>query len=1400
MNHPFDGPEPEHAQVAAHTINLTAVADRIMGHESVRDCVLRVRRSCAGVAELVAYVVPTRQVSEEQILRVARPALPAAVTLTAVVFISDLPRTAGGRLDEAALAQFPVLDGDVAARWERRWTAWAGSGRAAVVMTPGRTPEGPLEPVRLAEPAGLSGSADGTSAPVRQGTTGTVHQQAPPSMSVGPPLRPLEVDTLDAALRRAALTGGPGEVGYLGPDGTLERQSYAELLDEASRLLGGLRGLGLSAGEKVIFQLAANREFVVAFWACVLGGFVAVPLAVASDAPSAATVKHAWESLGHPVTLTDQAHTAPLHALSEGREVLDSRIVVIDELRAGPAEHDWHATRAEDLVLLMFTSGSTGTPKAVQLRHDNLLTHAAAAQQHHDLTAAEVSFNWMPLHHVGGLIMFHVRDVVVGCRQIHAPTTWVLEDPLRWPSALHTHRATVTWAPNFAYGLVTEQAERITTQRWDLSALRVVLNAGEAVIDRVARRFVQLLAPQGLRADAMRPCWGMSETSSGQTCSVLPRDSGGGSDRAVEVGRPYPGFAIRITDDTATTVPEGTIGHVQVSGPAVTPGYYANPEQNREALTDDGWFRTGDLGLLREGALTITGRAKDVIIIAGVNHSSHELEATVEELDDVARSFTAACAVRTGAQATDELALFFVLAPHADPAAAMQRIRTKLVREAGVNPSYLIPVDKQQIPKTEIGKIQRSTLVRQFHDGAFEADIARVDVLLGTENTLPNWFFHPVWHPAELLHHRLPPTGGHTLILADPHELTERLAAALHAQGQGYTLASYGATFTRHTAERFTLPWDDTTAYHQLLDAIPTIERVVHLPCCAAYTAEPGPQDITTTHRDSVECLAHLMAALADHTTPPSANGTAEHSVRLYVVSSHSQQLHPNEPLAVERTPVIGLIKSLDQELPWLRARHIDIPPHAGPHTLEQLLTEIDTPASETEVALREQRRWTRRLVRLPSGTLPTTTPTSHETTPAFHDGGLYLISGGLGELAVEVARHLLTTHRLRLLLLGRTQLPDPSTWPRHIAHGTELGRKLSAYRALSTLGDITYAAVDITDPQALSQAVRTTEQHWSTNLAGVLHLAGHFDEHPITTQTPQHRTAVLAPKIAGGWALHQLLKNRPGTLFVSFSSLIGFFGGPWVSAYSAANTFLDALAAYQHHHCAINGRSLAWSIWHERGMSRGYGMNQLTAARGYHTLSTHQALRSLDAALRHHTPHILIGLDTDAPWARAHLHTPARPLHELVCYTQTTGNETPGIQPEDSLPDRYGTPTPCTLLTLDTLPTTTEGHIDREQLTQTGQTHTTNPTKDSQPATDLHRAIADIWCETLGRDRIGTQEDFFELGGDSMLATRMLGRLRATLDTHLTVATLIDNPTIEHLATRINQASNPRAKDTLQA
>ncbi|KPC61792.1 hypothetical protein ADL35_48910, partial [Streptomyces sp. NRRL WC-3753] len=141
----------------------------------------------------------------------------------------------------------------------------------------------------------------------------------------------------------------------------------------------------------------------------------------------------------------------------------------------------------------------------------------------------------------------------------------------------------------------------------------------------------------------------------------------------------------------------------------------------------------------------ITGRAKDVIIVNGVNHYSHEIEACVEELPSVVRSFTAAVAVRSDASAaTDELALFLRLAPGQDPAGALREIAGKVTREIGVSPAFLIPVEAEAIPKTEIGKIQRTKLRKSFEAGEFDGTVRETQLLLGTAATLPDWFLHPV--------------------------------------------------------------------------------------------------------------------------------------------------------------------------------------------------------------------------------------------------------------------------------------------------------------------------------------------------------------------------------------------------------------------------------------------------------------------------------------------------------------------------------------------------------------------------------------------------------------------------------------------------------------------------------
>lgn len=490
---------------------------------------------------------------------------------------------------------------------------------------------------------------------------------ARPAVADGGPLRQDRAApvVLGESLRRAALNHSNRGIVYIARDGSEEFQCYPKLLEDAERVLAALRGLGLQPGDRVLFQFDSNRDFLTAFWGCILGGFVPAPLAIALTyaEPNSGLLKflNAWRLLGHPLVLTGDGLCSAIRSLSGSPDFPGLRVEPIGPMLSCQPERQWHDSQSDDPALLMLTSGSTGMPKGVVLRHRNLLSRSAGSCQMNGFTTQDVTLNWMPLDHVAGLIYFHLRDVYLGCRQVHAPTDTVLQAPLKWLDWIGRYRATITFAPNFAFGLINDRWAEIEHSSWDLSSMRFVLNGAEAIVAKTARRFLQLLIPHGLPATAMYPVWGMSETSSGTTYSrKFSLDSSSDADHFVEVGAPIPGFSIRIVDERDEIVPEGAIGHLQVTGTTVTTGYFESPELNREAFTRDGWFRTGDLAFIKEGCLTITGREKDVIIINSVKYYCHEIESVVEEIEGVVTSNTAACGIRAPGGETDRLAVFFV--------------------------------------------------------------------------------------------------------------------------------------------------------------------------------------------------------------------------------------------------------------------------------------------------------------------------------------------------------------------------------------------------------------------------------------------------------------------------------------------------------------------------------------------------------------------------------------------------------------------------------------------------------------------------------------------------------------------------------------------------------------------
>ena len=526
--------------------------------------------------------------------------------------------------------------------------------------------------------------------------------------------------SLPEVLQRAA-QGGNGAL-YLQSNGTETAQSYADLLQQAERILGGLRKRGLKPQDKVILQLERLENFVAVFWGCLLGGFVPIPLAVAPsytlDNAKANQLYHAWQ-FEPALTVTEQKGATAIR-----RAKLDHLpLATVEDLRQSEPVNDWHYSHPNDVALILLTSGSTGIAKGVMLSARNLLASAFGMATVNQLSAEEVVLNWMPLEHVASLVMFHFTPIYLGCQQIQVSPELVLPNPLRWLDLIEQYRATVTWAPNFAYGLVNSQAPKMSQRRWDLSSVRWMGNGAESVVTGTVQRFLELLTPHQLASTAVSPGYGMSETCSGITHSLRFSQS-----EFVEVGKPIPGVCLRIVND-GRVVEEGTIGLLQVKGATVTSGYYRRPENSE--FTDDGWFNTGDLGFLQNGCLTITGRHKDVIVINSVNYYSHDIEAVVEALDGVEVSYTAACAVRGVEDTTDRLAIFFHPSSFDDHflGRLLKQIRKSVASQIGVTPSYLLPVPQTAIPKTSIGKISRQQLVQRFQNGAFTIILERTKAL-----------------------------------------------------------------------------------------------------------------------------------------------------------------------------------------------------------------------------------------------------------------------------------------------------------------------------------------------------------------------------------------------------------------------------------------------------------------------------------------------------------------------------------------------------------------------------------------------------------------------------------------------------------------------------------------------
>jgi acyl-CoA synthetase (AMP-forming)/AMP-acid ligase II len=554
--------------------------------------------------------------------------------------------------------------------------------------------------------------------------------------------------------------GAARHITYLEGERETRSVAFGELYERALAILHRLQRLGARPGDKLILFLSSNEPFIDAFWAALLGGIIAVPVAPGISDEHRHKLLRIAAKLKSPYIYTEQrllervgAAAADANELAT-LEALRARAFLVDELDQLGRAGKMYRARAADVAFIQFSSGSTGDPKGVVLTHANLLANIRGVTEIARFSQDDVSLSWMPLTHDMGLIGFHL---VMFANRVHShlmPTDLFVRRPLLWLQFAARIHASILCSPNFGYRHYLKVLGDRSPGELELSGVRLIFNGAEPISVELCDQFLDRLAPCGLSRASMFPVYGLAEASLAVSfpepgvpyratgfnrhqlgVGEQPQTLAAAHPDAVtlaSVGRAIRYCELRIAANDDAPMPAQRVGHIQIRGANVTGGYYEDAEANAVSFTADRWLRTGDLGLIHEGELYITGRHKEILFVNGQNYYPHDLERIAEAVPGLELGKVMVAGVRAPDAQADELVIFVLhRSAIAEFLPIARQVAARIGEHAGLEVGAVVPV--KRIPKTTSGKFQRHLLEQQYLDGAFDSELAELARLRAQE-------------------------------------------------------------------------------------------------------------------------------------------------------------------------------------------------------------------------------------------------------------------------------------------------------------------------------------------------------------------------------------------------------------------------------------------------------------------------------------------------------------------------------------------------------------------------------------------------------------------------------------------------------------------------------------------
>ncbi len=589
------------------------------------------------------------------------------------------------------------------------------------------------------------------------------------------------------------------------------------------------------------------------------------------------------------------------------------------------------------------------------------------------------------------------------------------------------------------------------------------------------------------------------------------------------------------------------------------------------------------------------------------------------------------------------------------------------------------------------------------------------------------------WVPYERPQEKNLSAEGTVIILKDNNGLGDDLAKELKALGKEIIEVEQGPIYKKYNDNRYSIQGLENDYEHLFMEIKRRkISQIIHMLTVSSQQKIENINELNSRLNQGLYSMNYMIKSLV-------GNGLKD-NLQIFVVSMLAHEVTGSEPeIYPTNTSIFGLCKVIQKEHPNIRCKFIDIDRLNVATDVLPLITGED---ARDIVAVRNGTYHAQNIDHLNIEEI-----TNEEID--IKENGAYIITGGLGGIAQEMCGYLAAKNKVNIALIGRTILPERKKWHEFLMENEngKLARLIKIIIHIEESGaEVSYYPADVSDLNQMEPVISDIRCRYG-KINGVIHAAGQAGRGFIYMKEEETFNSVIKPKIHGTWILDSLTKSDSLDFFVLFSSVASLIGYPGQGDYTAANSYLDSYAAYR----SKQGKktlSINWSAWKETGMAFDHGVTMDSV---FKSLKTIDAVNAFDEVLSKNIHNIIVGeLDLDSVSSLNGNSILSEKLLDAYKFMRKKANK---VENSD---------------------------IENSNILITG--------RDGDSFNHIEIILSKIWAKVLGMKEVNVYESFYDMGGDSILATQLLKEIEKQFPGAVDIADVFSYSTVSRMAEYIDE------------